>query len=135
MGDALFGAGSWALTEAHARHSGSATFAYEFAWRSPALGGELGATHTIELPFVFGTTGLPALRGPDRLLGDGTPPAALGAAMHDSWVGFARTGDPGWRPYAADRRTTMRFDTESAPVDDPRGPEREVWRRPAVLGR
>ncbi|MDY7084113.1 MAG: carboxylesterase family protein [Actinomycetota bacterium] len=131
LGDGLFGAGSWALSEAHARRAGAGTFAYEFAWRSSALGGELGATHTIELPFVFGVTDLPALRGPDKLLGDGTPPAALAAAMHDSWVRFARTGNPGWPRYDVERRTTMRFAEESGPVDDPRGPEREAW---AVLG-
>lgn len=34
LGDALFGAGSWALADAHAAHSESATFRYEFAWRS-----------------------------------------------------------------------------------------------------
>ncbi|MEK8173635.1 hypothetical protein NKH77_46020 [Streptomyces sp. M19] len=35
MGDALFGAGSRALADAHAAHAGSATFGYAFAWRSP----------------------------------------------------------------------------------------------------
>ncbi len=31
------------------------THVYEFDWRSPACGGELGACHGIELPFVFDT--------------------------------------------------------------------------------
>ncbi|MCX2953708.1 carboxylesterase/lipase family protein [Lentzea sp. NEAU-D7] len=127
LGDALFGAGTWALTEAHARHS--RVFAYEFAWRSPALDGALGATHTVELPFVFGRTGLPSLRGPDRLLGDGEAPSSLVTRVHDSWVRFARAGDPGWPPYTRDRRTTMRFDVDSGTVDDPRGAEREAWER------
>ncbi|KOG91121.1 carboxylesterase, partial [Streptomyces varsoviensis] len=47
MGDALFGAGSWALAGAHAERSAGATYGYLFDWRSPALGGELGATHTV----------------------------------------------------------------------------------------
>src|SRR5690606_2734581 len=36
MADALFGAGSHALADAHAAHPGSATYAYRFAWRSRA---------------------------------------------------------------------------------------------------
>ncbi|NGO10559.1 carboxylesterase family protein, partial [Streptomyces sp. HC44] len=64
MGDALFGAGSWALADAHATHAQSATHAYEFAWRSQALDGELGATHAVELPFVFDLAPLPQLHGP-----------------------------------------------------------------------
>ncbi|MEU3648368.1 carboxylesterase family protein [Lentzea sp. NPDC034063] len=125
LGDALFGAGTWALAEAHAR-----AFAYEFAWRSPALDGALGATHTVELPFVFGRTDLPSLRGPNRLLGDDEAPSSLVTRVHDSWVRFARTGDPGWPRYDLDRRTTMRFDVDSGTVDDPRGAERQAWERP-----
>jgi para-nitrobenzyl esterase len=127
MGDALFGAGSWALADAHAGRARGATFAYEFTWRSPALGGELGAAHTVELPFVFGATGQPGLRGEDRLLGADPPPDGLSAQMRAAWIRFARTGDPGWHPYDTHRRTTMRIGEEWAPADDPRGPERRAW--------
>ncbi|HEX7303736.1 carboxylesterase/lipase family protein [Lentzea sp.] len=128
LGDALFGAGTRALADAHGR-----AFVHEFAWRSPALGGELGATHSVELPFVFGQTGLPALRGPNRLLGEGEPPASLAAQVHDSWVRFARTGDPGWPRHTADRCATMRFDVDGGVVDDPRGAELRAWTRPTGL--
>lgn len=129
MGDALFGAGTWALSDTHAGRSGSATFAYEFSWRSPALGGELGATHAVELPFVFGLTGLPAVRGEHRLLGAATPPAALAERIHHAWIRFARTGDPGWAPYDTVRRTTMRIGFVWEQLDDPRGAERRAWSR------
>lgn len=127
MADALFGAGSRALAGAHAGHAASATYAYEFAWRSKALGGELGATHTVELPFVFDLTNRPALSGPRALLGPAKPPAGLAARVHATWVRFAATGDPGWDPYDTDRRATMRIDTEWTQVDDPRGQERQAW--------
>ncbi|MFK4070208.1 carboxylesterase/lipase family protein [Streptomyces sp. NPDC029674] len=127
MGDALFGAGSWALAGAHAAHPGSGTYAYEFAWRSHALGGELGATHAVELPFVFDVAHLPGLHGPTGLLGPDKPPADLAARMHEVWVRFARTGDPGWDPYDAERRATMRIDAEWTQVDDPRSQERQAW--------
>ncbi|MEV7196231.1 carboxylesterase/lipase family protein [Streptomyces sp. NPDC093510] len=128
MGDALFGAGSWALAGAHTAHPASTTYAYEFAWRSHALNGELGATHAVELPFVFDVTHLPQLRGPAALLGPDEPPAELAARMHEAWIRFARTGDPGWAPYDDERRATMRIDTEWTLIDDPRSQERQTWR-------
>ncbi|MFE6776430.1 carboxylesterase/lipase family protein [Streptomyces sp. NPDC057702] len=99
LGEALFARGSRRLAQAHAGHARAATYAYTFGWRSPALAGALGAAHTVELPFVFARTDLPALRGPHALLGPGEPPRALAARVHGAWVAFARGGDPGWAPY------------------------------------
>jgi para-nitrobenzyl esterase len=127
MGDAAFGAGSRALADAHAAHPRSFTFRYEFAWRSQAMGGELGATHTMELPFVFDHTHLPRLHGPHGLLGPQQPPADLASRMHRAWIRFARTGDPGWEPYTNGRRATMRIDAEWTQIDDPRSQERQAW--------
>lgn len=44
------------LADAHAK-SASATYIYEFAWRSPQFNGLLGACHGGEIPFVFDTIG------------------------------------------------------------------------------
>ncbi|MET0133392.1 MAG: carboxylesterase family protein, partial [Kibdelosporangium sp.] len=98
MGDALFGTGSRRLAEAHAAHGRGLTYTYEFSWRSAAVDGQLGATHTVELPYVFDRLDLPALHGPRGLLGPAESPAALADYMHGAWVRFARTGDPGWTP-------------------------------------
>ncbi|ANZ39856.1 carboxylesterase [Lentzea guizhouensis] len=92
VGEALFGAGSRRLAEAHAARAHT----YEFAWRSSAVDGLLGAAHTVELPYVFDCLDLPALRGPRGLLGPAEPPAELAAQVHGAWVSFARSGDPGW---------------------------------------
>lgn len=127
LGDALFGVGSRALAEAHAAHPSSGTFAYEFTWRSEALDGQLGAAHTVELPFVFDVTDQPALNGPGALLGPNRPPAGLAARVHEAWIRFARTGDPGWTPYDAQRRSTQRIGTEWTEVEDPRSTERRAW--------
>ncbi|GGW79504.1 carboxylesterase/lipase family protein [Streptomyces griseoloalbus] len=127
MGDALFGAGSWALVGAHAAHPQSATFSYEFAWRSQALSGDLGATHTMELPFVFDIAELPQLAGEDALLGPDKPPGHLATRTHEAWIRFARTGNPGWDQYDTTRRTTMHIDAEWTQVDDPRSQERQAW--------
>ncbi|MFJ9931197.1 carboxylesterase/lipase family protein [Streptomyces misionensis] len=127
MADALFGAGTRALAGAHAAHPKSVTYAYEFAWRSQALDGELGATHAVELPFVFDLADRPELNGPAALLGPDKPPADLADRMHETWIRFAATGDPGWDPYDTDRRATMHIDAEWTQVDDPRSQERQAW--------
>ncbi|APY85903.1 carboxylesterase/lipase family protein [Streptomyces alfalfae] len=133
MGDALFGAGSRALADAHsdalahADRPGGGTYRYEFAWRSHALDGELGATHTVELPFVFDLTRLPRLHGSHALLGPDHPSAGLATRVHETWTRFAATGDPGWDRYDSGRRATMRIGADWTQVDDPRGRERRAW--------
>jgi len=47
--------------------------------------------------------------------------------MHAAWVGFGTNGDCGWPTYDLSRRATMRFDTTSKMVDDPRPAERALW--------
>jgi len=102
------------------------SYLYEFAWRSPAFDGTLGACHALELPFVFDRLGDPSYA---PLLGAG-PPQALADAVHGAWVAFATTGDPGWEPYDRTSRTTMVFGgptAEAATESDPRGRERALW--------
>jgi para-nitrobenzyl esterase len=113
------------LADAHAK-STAATFMYEFAWRSPAFNGRLGACHALEIGFVFETLD----KGPDQMVGPllGTdPPQQLADTMHAAWIAFAIDGDPGWPKYDLSRRATMRFDITSEVVDDPRSAERALW--------
>jgi para-nitrobenzyl esterase len=109
------------LADAHAK-STAATYMYEFAWRSPQFDGRLGACHGAEIAFVFDTLGFDTepLAGTD-------PPQQLADTMHAAWVAFARNGNPGWPRYELTRRATIRFDTRSEVVDDPRSPERLLW--------
>jgi carboxylesterase type B len=109
------------LADAHATRS-AATYMYEFAWRSPQFNELLGACHTLEIAFVFDTLG----NGTEALLGT-NPPQQLADTMHAAWVAFATSGDPGWPKYELSRRATMRFDTTSEVVDDPRSAERALW--------
>jgi para-nitrobenzyl esterase len=81
---------SEALAAAHARH-GRRTFVYRFGWRSPLAGGALGACHTIDLPFVFGTLDAP---GMPELAGGGPAAEALSENVRAAWLAFARTGNP-----------------------------------------
>ncbi|MFG2718412.1 carboxylesterase/lipase family protein [Streptomyces sp. NPDC048416] len=108
LGQALFTAGTTRLTQAHARISGGRTHCYSFGYRSTALGGRLGAAHTVDLPFVFDTADEPWLHGDTGLLGPDPAPDGLAAHVHGAWVAFARTGNPGWSPYDP-RRPTARI--------------------------
>jgi para-nitrobenzyl esterase len=69
---------------------------YEFDWRSPALGGQLGAAHAVELPFVFDT--LASASGEKRLLGP-EPPQELANSIHKLWIAFATDGTVPWPEY------------------------------------
>jgi para-nitrobenzyl esterase len=126
LGDGLFGAGTRRMADAHSA-AGAPTFAYEFTWRSDALGGRLGASHVVELPFVFDRVDLPSLHGPMALLGTTAPPADLAARTHRAWVDFATTGDPGWPRYEPDRRLVQRIGSTWELVGDPRAAEIEAW--------
>lgn len=111
------------LADTHAKNAKtSSTYMYEFAWRSPQFNGRLGACHTLEIPFVFDTLG----NATEPLCGT-DPPRQLADSMHAAWVAFATNGDSGWRKYDLSRRATMRFDTTSRVVDDPRSAERALW--------
>ncbi|MGW6834916.1 carboxylesterase/lipase family protein [Streptomyces sp. NPDC054949] len=96
LGDGLFTDGTRQMAAAHASATTGRTYLYEFAWRSDAIDGQLGACHVMELPFVFDRLSLPSLHGPRGLLGNAEPPAPLATLMHHSWIRFAETGDPGW---------------------------------------
>ncbi len=126
--DAVFRQPAIRLAEALVAN-GSPTFSYLFTWPSPGMGGAMGCCHALDVPFVFGdlhAAGLAMLLGPN-------PPASLVDAFQESWLAFARTGDPSndvtgpWPSYDTDRRATMRLDLDAEVVDDPERPRRELW--------
>jgi para-nitrobenzyl esterase len=129
LGDARFVVPGQRFMEAHVEGGGRA-FSYLFTYESPGLRGALGACHALELPFVFGTLSAP---GQDRFAGAGAHLEALSRHMMQSWVAFARTGDPShgpldpWPPYEADSRATMQLDVTSTQVFDPFSEERAAW--------
>ncbi|MFE3180945.1 carboxylesterase/lipase family protein [Streptomyces violascens] len=103
LGHTLFESGTQHMARAHARISGGRTHVYSFGYRSTALGGRLGAAHTVELPFVFDIADKSWLHGDTRLLGPDPAPAGLAARMHGAWIAFATTGSPGWAAYDPQR--------------------------------
>ncbi|PXA86769.1 carboxylesterase [Nostoc sp. 3335mG] len=82
------------------------THLYDFGWRSTAFGGEMGAAHGVEIPFVFDT--LDSATGPEGLLGPTRPPQEIADHMRALWIGFARDGSLPWPAF--DRETRQVYD-------------------------
>ncbi|HWB66290.1 MAG TPA: carboxylesterase/lipase family protein [Mycobacteriales bacterium] len=126
--DRMFRIGSIRAAEAQTAYA--PTYMYLFTWQSPAMRGALGACHALEIPFVFGTLGAPAM---DRFAGSGPEAERLSEQMRDAWLEFARTGDPNhagipaWPTYDATRRATMEFGLQTRVLDAPYDEERTVW--------
>jgi para-nitrobenzyl esterase len=106
--------------------AGERCFGYEFTGRSPAMAGQLGACHLVELPYVFGNTHADGLGGRAGLLGD-EPSVELADRVQSAWVRFAGTGDPGWAPYLVPERSVQRIGTEWTLAADPFGQVRAAW--------
>lgn len=85
----MFHAPSIALAERAAAH-GATVWMYEFGQTTEVLGGLLGACHSLDLAYVFGTV--------DRipLTGRSLERVDVSRAMMRAWASFVRDGDPGW---------------------------------------
>ncbi len=107
------------------------TYVYRLMWRQPVEGGRRVSQHSLDLPFMFDNVAAGEnMTGPDT-----EQTRAMVDNMANSWLAFARTGDPNnasvpaWAPYDLARRNTMMFDVPSTAVDDPHEGEREFMAR------
>jgi para-nitrobenzyl esterase len=91
------------------------THVYEFDWRSPRYEGEFGATHGMELPFVFRT--LPTVTGPEGLAGE-NPPQELADKIHQIWVDFATDGAVPWQEFDRQHRNVHLLSSDKT-IDEP----------------
>ncbi len=130
--DATTAARSWRgqVIEAEARAvAGVPAFVYQVDFTSRA-DPRRGAFHTIDIPLVFGTLGAAGSQ-----TGTAADARAASAAMQDSFVAFAKHGDPSharlphWPGYMLDARATMIFDARSRVERDPRRWQRELFAR------
>ncbi len=112
------------LVEAQ-RDNGVPAYNYFFTYKSPAMGGALGAMHGLDSPFLFGALDA-------NLTGTGPEQQDMMLKIQDSCIAFIRTGDPScksigkWPVYGKERMTMVmdkNIRVESAPYE----PERKVW--------
>jgi para-nitrobenzyl esterase len=110
---------------------GAPVWSYRLMWRTPVEGGRRITPHSLDLPFVFDNVE----RVPDMVGPPTAETAAMATTMCESWLAFARTGDPNnaavpaWRPYDRDHRTVLHLDVPPVALDDPFREERLFMQR------
>ena len=111
-----------AQAERKAAQGGAPAYMYIYAWRTPALGGQIGTFHSSEITFAFDNASLCTHYSANDPGG-----MALSSKMGEAWAAFARSGKPGhtglpaWPAYTADKRATMVFNAPSVVKNDPEG--------------
>ena len=101
-----------------------------FTHRTSAFAGFHGATHALEITFVFGNLDdsllLPAPKRNEIT-------TKISEQMMDSWMAFAKTGNPNhdnipnWPVFNNKDRPTMILGKDTHPENDPLGAERRFW--------
>ena len=118
---------------AEAQSKVKTSFSYLFNWESPLevpSHGKIGAAHAVEIPFVFGTLEVP---GMNMFIGSGEKVENLSNLMMDSWISFAKTGNPNhqgipqWSPYDEKDRSTMILGKDIKLIKDPYQKTRIAW--------
>ena len=122
--DMMFRIPTIQLVEAQ-RDLGVPAFNYLFTYKSPALGGALGAMHGLDNPLLFGSPQA-------DFTGSGPQIDNLSHQIMDSCAAFARSGDPscpsvGKWPVYGKERMTMVFDIDTRLESAPYEAERRAW--------
>ncbi|WP_375291578.1 carboxylesterase/lipase family protein [Qipengyuania sp.] len=117
------------MAEARASQGRERTWLYKLDWPSPIYQGQRISPHSLDLPFIFDNVTKGS--GP-RMVGPPTSDtAALSNTMAETWLAFARSGNPNnaaipnWHPYELSDRTTMIFDVPPHVESDPYREERQ----------
>ena len=127
--DRMFRMPAIRTAECHLAHTGN-VWMYRFDHPSPAHEGRLGACHSVDIPFVWGTHGLPELQ---RFCGEGEDVARLSNRVMAAWLAFARHGDPNtdalppWPAYDALNRATMLLRGDAGTEHAPFEHARQLW--------
>jgi para-nitrobenzyl esterase len=103
------------------------TYSYELHWGSP-VDPRMKAHHALDLPLLMDNVALS-----NRLTGTGPEAFAMAEMISETYIAFARTGDPNnpkiphWPAYDLTRRATMAFDVQPHVIDDPRSEARKMF--------
>lgn len=88
-------------------------YMYQFRWKSPALDGQFGCCHNMDLPFMFNNIALQR-----ELTGGGADAYELADKMSGAWIAFTKSGNPNaeglpqWKAYDPSKRNLMVFDNK-----------------------
>ena len=97
--DAMVAGAARPLGSARAEAVGDRSAVYRYRVDHPGAGPDLGATHTVEVPLLFGTwrDGGPG----ERLGGQARGAGEVAGEMIAAWSRFMHGGGPGWAPATA----------------------------------
>jgi para-nitrobenzyl esterase len=122
--DLMFRISTIRLVEAQ-RDNGAPAYNYLFTYRTPAMGGVLGAMHGLDSSFLFGNLD-------PGYTGSGPEVESLATKIQDSCAAFMHTGNPScesigeWPVYGTDRMT-MILDIDARVEAAPYEEERRAW--------
>ncbi|HMI94693.1 MAG TPA: carboxylesterase family protein, partial [Polyangiales bacterium] len=118
-------------TERKAAQGRAPVYSYRLMWQTPVQGGRLMTPHSLDLPFMFDNVS----KASEMVGAPSDQTAALAHIMSESWLAFARSGDPNhaaipsWRPYDLGERSVMLLDVPPVLAQDPQREERLAMER------
>lgn len=118
--DYRYGAPTMVAAQRRAALGRAPVYLYYITWASPVQGGQLMTPHNMEVPFAFDNAQIMT-----NLTGGGADAIAMADKISDSWIAFARTGNPDtpklphWPAYTAADRATMILDNVCKVAGDP----------------
>jgi para-nitrobenzyl esterase len=128
--DARFFQGSVTVADRKAQQGGAPVWFYMLDWVTPVMGGKRYVPHALDIGMVFDNVAKSeSMSGPP-----GPEAQAIADQMSESWLAFAKTGDPNnpkvpqWPAYTAGQRNMMVFRTQPGVEVDIRAAERELVR-------
>ena len=125
--DARWLAGHVVQTERRVAQDGAPTWLYLFDWDTPVDGGKWRSPHALEIGFVFDNVAKSA-----SMSGTGEAQQRVADIMADTWITFARTGNPNnpqvpnWPAYNLQKRPVMVLNETPQLVNDARGAQRAL---------
>ena len=126
--DARWLTGHVVQAESKVRQGGAPVYLYLFNWDTPVDGGKWRSPHALEIGFVFDN-----VANSESMSGIGEEQQRVADIMADTWIAFARTGNPNnpaipeWKPYDLTERPVMVLDTTPELVNDARGQQRALF--------
>ena len=126
--DARWLTGHVVQAERKVEQGGASVWLYLFDWDTPVDGGKWRSPHALEIGFVFDNVAYS-----ESISGSGGNQQQVADIMADTWIAFARSGNPNnskipeWRPYDLAARPVMVLDETPELVNDARKAQRALF--------
>lgn len=133
--DARWLAGHVLAAEHRVAQGAAPTYQYLFNWDTPVDGGRWRSPHALEIGFVFDNVAYS-----ESFSGVGEVQQKVADVMADTWIAFARTGDPNhpgipeWPAYNLEQRPVMVLDESPELVNNARGAQLELINEAQAYG-